>query len=179
MDAAVELTGAEEGSLLLLDEETGELYMRAARNFQDEFVRTFRLPVKDTLAGSVIRSGQPVLLDENTPQKIKTSYLVQSLLYVPLSVSGRTSLACWAWTTARTACPSPNHHLKLLSALAEFAVIALENSRLYTDTHYRAQKLETILTEVRDGVIVIDQDQRLMLVNEVVREALQLGERTT
>ncbi len=78
VDAAVELTGAEEGSLLLVDEATGELYMRAARNFQEEFVRTFRLPIKDSLAGNVIRSGQPMLLDENTPQKIKTAYLVQS-----------------------------------------------------------------------------------------------------
>ena len=33
VDAAVELTGAEEGSLLLLDEATGELYMRASAQF--------------------------------------------------------------------------------------------------------------------------------------------------
>ena len=44
VDSAVELTGAEEGSLLLLDETTGELYMRAARNFQDEFAFETGLP---------------------------------------------------------------------------------------------------------------------------------------
>ncbi|MFZ6019325.1 MAG: response regulator, partial [Chloroflexota bacterium] len=70
VEAAVELTGAEEGSLLLLDEESGELYMRAAKNFQEDFVRTFRLPIQDTLAGSVLRTSQPVVLDESTPQKI-------------------------------------------------------------------------------------------------------------
>ena len=37
VDAAVELTGAEEGTLLLVDEASGELYMRAARNFHDDF----------------------------------------------------------------------------------------------------------------------------------------------
>ena len=73
VDAAVELTGAEEGSLLLLDENTGELYMRASRNFQEEFVRTFRLPTQDTLAGSVIESGEAILLDESSPTKIKTA----------------------------------------------------------------------------------------------------------
>ena len=31
--------------------------MRAARNFQEEFVRTFRIPVQDTLAGSVMPCG--------------------------------------------------------------------------------------------------------------------------
>jgi two-component system, OmpR family, phosphate regulon sensor histidine kinase PhoR len=87
--AAVELTGAEEGSLMLLDEATGELYMRAARNFQEDFVRTFRLPVRDSVIGSVLSTARPVLLDEQTPQKIKTSYLVQSLVYVPLQMKGR------------------------------------------------------------------------------------------
>src|SRR5690606_30835846 len=36
VEAAVELTGAEEGALLLVDEETGELYMRASKNFQED-----------------------------------------------------------------------------------------------------------------------------------------------
>jgi signal transduction histidine kinase/FixJ family two-component response regulator len=175
VDAAVELTGAEEGSLLLLDDETGDLYMRASRNFQEEFVRTFRLPIKDTLAGSVIRNGQPVLLDENTPQKIKTAYLVQSLLYVPLSVSGRT-FGVMGVDNRSNRLPFTNHHLKLLSALAEFAVIALENSRLYADRIAEHKRLEAILTGVHDGVIVIDEAHCLTLVNQVVREALKLGE---
>ncbi len=85
VELAVGLTEAEEGSLLLLDEESGELTMRASMNFDDEFARTFRLKVEDSLAGQVIASGQPVILDESAPQKIKTSYLVHSLLYVPLA----------------------------------------------------------------------------------------------
>ena len=83
VDESVRLTGAEEGSLLLLDETTGELYMRASKNFDEVFARTSRLQVDDSLAGQVIESGEPVLLDEQTPQKIKTSYLVHSLIYVP------------------------------------------------------------------------------------------------
>ena len=64
VDAAVELTGAEEGSLLLLDEASGELYMRAPRNFQDDFVRKFRLPIHDTLPGQVMRTGKPIAINE-------------------------------------------------------------------------------------------------------------------
>lgn len=175
VEAAVELTGAEEGSLLLLDEETGELYMRAAKNFQEEFVRTFRLPIKDTLAGSVIRNGQSVLLDENTPQKIKTAYLVQSLLYVPLTVNGQV-FGVLGVDNRQNRLPFTEHHVKLLAALAEFAVIAVENARLYADTINERRKMETILTGVRDGVIVLDSDQRLVLVNDAVREALHLGD---
>lgn len=175
VDAAVQLTGAEEGSLLLLDEETGELYMRAARNFQEEFVHTFRLPVKDTLAGSVIRNGQSVLVDDNTPQKIKTAYLVQSLLYVPLTIKDRV-IGVLGIDNRQNRLPFSNHHVKLLEALAEFAVIALENARLYSATISEQEKLTTILTDVKDGVIVVDQNEHLLLVNQVVREALALGD---
>lgn len=175
VEAAVELTGAEEGSLLLLDEETGELYMRAARNFQEEFVRTFRIPVTDTLAGSVIRNGQSVLLDENTPQKIKTAYLVQSLLYVPLMINGQV-FGVLGVDNRQNRLPFTEHHTRLLEALAEFAVIAIENARLFADTISERRKMETVLTEVRDGVILVDQDERLLLVNQVARQAFGLGE---
>jgi signal transduction histidine kinase/FixJ family two-component response regulator len=175
VEAAVELTGSEEGSLLLLDKETGELYMRASRNFQEEFARTFRLPVKDTLAGSVIRSGEPMLLDDNTPQKIKTTYLVQSLMYVPLLANGQV-FGVLGVDNRHNRLPFTEHHLKLIITLAEFAVIALENSRLFNEADSGRKKLETILTDVDDGVIILTEDRRVLLVNEVMCDVLQLGD---
>lgn len=175
VDAAVELTGAEEGSLLLLDEATGELYMRAARNFEDEFVRTFRLPVKDTLAGSVVSSGKPVLLDEQTPKKIKTAYLVHSLIYVPLQIHNRV-FGVLGVDNRHDRQPFKLRDVKLLSTFAEYAVLAIENARLYSDTNQERKKLETTLTQVQDGVIVLDQEQRLLLVNQTARLAFGLPE---
>ena len=175
VDAAVKLTDAEEGSLLLIDKESGELYMRAARNFQEEFVRTFRLPVKDSLAGQVIRSGKPVLLDDKTPQKIKTTYLVQSLLYVPMVHDGQ-PFGILGVDNRQNHLPFTERHTRLLDALAEFAVIAIDNSRHFADTMAERNKLQSVLTHVHEGVIILDQDQRVMLVNDVVRETLGLGD---
>ena len=73
--AAVRLTGAEEGSLLLLDEASGELYMRASKNFDDDFTRTFRLPVQDSLAGRVIETGEFQRLGSTRTLNIQTRYL--------------------------------------------------------------------------------------------------------
>lgn len=173
VDAAVQLTGAEEGSLLLLDESTGELYVRAARNFNEEFVRTFRLPIQDTLAGSVLRSGQPVLLDENTPQKIKTSYLVHSLLYVPLQINGHVFGVLGVDNRAKRL-TFKDQHIYLLSTMAEYAVIAIENARLFASVSAERTKLETLLTRIQDGVIVVDPNHRLMLVNQAARQAFSL-----
>jgi two-component system, OmpR family, phosphate regulon sensor histidine kinase PhoR len=173
--AAVEITNAEEGSLLLLDEETGELYMRAARNFQEEYVRTFRLPVQDSLAGEVMQSGKPAILDEKSPKKIKTSYLVYNLIYVPLEVRGRIIgvLGVDNRTHGRT---FSDHHMKLVTALATYAAVAIENASLYARTELELKKLETILRNIEDGVILTDREGKVVLVNETVRSAYGLVE---
>lgn len=170
VDSAVELTGAEEGSLLLLDEITGELYMHAARNFQDEFVRKFRLPIHDSLAGQVLRTGRPITLDEKTPRKIKTSYLVHTLIYVPLQVHGRV-IGVLGVDNRQSGHPFMEDHLLVVSALADYAAIAIDNSHLYTNTELERKKLEMILTNVEDCVIVVDQDSRLVLANQTALTA--------
>ncbi|HSO26709.1 MAG TPA: ATP-binding protein [Anaerolineales bacterium] len=168
VDAAVDLTGAEEGSLLLLDEESGELYMRAARNFQEDFVRTFRLAVDDSLAGQVIQTGQPVLVDHKTPKKIKTAYLIHTLIYVPMTIQKRV-IGVLGVDNRQTRQSFSDYHLSLMSALADYAAIAIENARLYSRTEVERSKLETLLTQIEEGVIVVDHDRRVMLINRVAR----------
>lgn len=174
VEAAVQMTNADEGSLLLVDENTGEMYMRASRNFQDEFARTFRLPIQDTLAGSVVQSGKPVVLDENTPQKIKTSYLVQNLIYVPLRIQQNT-IGVMGIDNRNKKIPFKDRDVKLLSALAEFAAIAIVNASHFSGTASERNRLGTILANIQDGVIVFDQDQRLVLVNRMAASAFGLA----
>jgi two-component system NtrC family sensor kinase len=170
VEAAVTLTGAEEGSLLLLDEHTGELAMRAAKNFDDQFVRTFRLRSEDSLAGQVIRSGEPVLLDQSAPQKIKTMYLVHSLIYVPLKMHGRI-IGVLGVDNRRAGRAFTRHDQQLLQAMADYAAIAIENARLYSRTEAERGQLDTILKQTEDGVIVVDQENRLILMNPTARAA--------
>ena len=173
VEAAVSMTGAEEGSLLIVDEESGDLYMRAARNFQDDFVHTFRLPIDDTLAGEVVRTGRAVVLDEDTPQKIKTAYLVRALMYVPLKTHGRVVGVLGVDNRTRSQ-PFHEQHLTVMAALADYAAIAIENARLFHEIDVERQKLASILTGIGDGVIVVDESYRVILVNSVAREAFNI-----
>lgn len=175
VDAAVTLTQAEDGSLMLLDENTGELYMRAARNFQDEFVRTLRLPVQDSLVGSVVTTGEPVLFDEQTPHKVKTSFLVHSLLFVPLQMKG-TVIGVLGVNNRTRRSHFGERDLKVMKAIAEYAVIALQNAGLHATIIRERNKLETILTRVESGVIVFDHERRLVLVNQAARQLFQIKE---
>lgn len=170
VDAAVRLTGAEEGSILLLDEDSGQLYMRASKNFDEEFAHTFRLQIQDSLAGQVIASGEPVVLDQSSPQKIKTSYLVHSLIYVPLRVRGQT-IGVLGVDNRKVGHTLTREDVTVLIAMADYAAIAIENARLYQRTEAERRKLETILTQTENGVIVVDPENRLLLINRAAQEA--------
>jgi two-component system NtrC family sensor kinase len=173
VEAAVQLTGAEEGSLLLLDDVSGELYMRASKNFDDEFVRTFRVQVQDSLAGQVVETGKVVLLDAHSPKKIKTAYLVQSLIYVPLQVRGRT-IGVFGVDNRKAGLELDEHDVKVMMAMADYAAIAIENAQLLNRSEAERRKLETILLQTENAVIVVDPDHRILVINKAAQEAFNV-----
>jgi two-component system, OmpR family, phosphate regulon sensor histidine kinase PhoR len=172
--AAVELTGAEEGQLLLLDDETSELYMRAGRNFEENFARTFRLPVKDSIAGQVIHTGEPVSFCQDSPSKIKTAYLVYALIYVPLRIGERV-IGVLGVDNRQNKRPFTQHNELLMSVLADYAVIALENAKAFESTEQERQKLDSTIANIQDGVILLDPNQKILLINPAARKAFGLG----
>jgi two-component system NtrC family sensor kinase len=173
VEEAVQLTGAEEGSLLLLDEETGELYMRASKNFDDDFASAFRLHVRDSLAGQVIKTGKPILLDESSPQKIKTAYLVHSLIYVPLSVRGKT-IGVLGVDNRKAGSVLSQQDVTVMMAMADYAAIAIENAQLYYRTESERRKLETVIKDTNSGVIVVDPEHRVMMLNQTAKAAFNV-----
>ncbi len=172
--AAVELTNAEEGQLLLLDESTDELYMRASRNFDEKFARTFRLPVKDTLAGQVMSTGEAISFCRDAPNKIKTAYLVYSLIYVPLHNNGRV-IGVLGVDNRLAKLPFAPHHELVMRVLADFAAIAIQNAQLYDESEHERAKFETVINDIQDGVILLDKSNHILLINPAARKTFGLG----
>lgn len=137
VEAAVYTASADEGSLLLVDEETQELYLRAAQGMGEREARGFRLKIKDSLVGSVVRTGEP-LLATGSPEteewlKVKTGYLVGSLLYAPLKVKGRV-IGVLGVVNRSASRKFGQDNLFRLTSLADYAAIAIENARLHEAT---------------------------------------------
>lgn len=174
VDAAVEFTQAEQGSLLLLDPETGELYMQAAKNIGEEIVKTFRIPAENSLAGTVIETGEPVLYTGDTPKKIRTAYLVQDLMYVPLRTR-KGIIGVLGVDNQVKKSPFHENHLAAVSAIADYAAIALENAQLFASSELERRKLDTILTKVIDGVMVVDHENKVVFMNPTAREAFHVS----
>lgn len=165
VEAAIHLSQAEEGFLLLSDGD--QLTVRAAKNIGDARVQVLQLPVKDSLAGQVMRTRQPIRL--NRPHaaqqvKLKTGYLVRSLLLVPLIVQTHTLGVLGVDNVVESSAFSDSHE-RLLCVLADYAAIALENTRLLQTSQRSETRYRELFTNAHDVFIVLDRDLCITEIN--------------
>jgi PAS domain S-box-containing protein len=109
-----------------------------------------RVPLGQSMSGHVIQTGQSIKLDDTTAADVpmfrsETPDPVKSLLMVPLHAGERVIGALS--TQSYTANAFTDDDLKLLEMLAAQTAIALENARLFEETHQRVEELG-ILAEV-------------------------------
>jgi two-component system NtrC family sensor kinase len=91
-------------------------------------------------------------------------------VYVPLKVRDRV-IGVLGVDNRRAGRAFVRHDQRLLQALGDYAAIAIDNANLYARTERERAQLETILRETEDGVIVVDADNRLVLMNPTARTA--------
>lgn len=172
VEAAVYATNAEEGALLLIDEESGDLYLRAARNLGEQFARGFRIKVDDSIAGQVVRTGKPFIESgDEASLKVKTGYLVKSLLYVPLKVSKET-IGVMSVDNKASNRPFSDNDMYLLSALADYASIAIVNAQLYGEVKAFSEELEQ---RVEERTRELEEAQAQLLQSEKLASIGQLA----
>ena len=174
VEAAVEITGAESGSLLLVDHATEELYQVASIGEAQEVTGDLRLRVTDSLAGRVVQTRQPLIIAGEELQKIKTSYLFRALAYVPLLLKNRV-IGVLGVTTRQEVQPFEQHIVQLLNVLADFAAIAIENARLYAATEKERDTLNTILRDTEDSIIVVDDQGHVLFCNPAASRAFNVS----
>jgi GAF domain-containing protein/FixJ family two-component response regulator len=132
VEAAAFVTGAEEASIHLADNESNDLTLRASKQAGDQHAQLQELRVTDTLLGQAFREGQPVMHQPSLnagPIKVQTGFFVQSLIYVPLRLHQEVVGVLGVYNRLSTR-PFDEHHLVLLKALADWAGVALEHAAL-------------------------------------------------
>ncbi len=175
VDAAVRLCNAEEGLLLLPDEEGTALYIRAVKGIDSETAQNFRIKTQDTLAGKVFQTGQPILVGDQGWQKVKTEYLVKSLLYVPLSLKGKT-IGVLGVNNKQSERTFSGHDSELLQDLAAHAAIAIENARLYEESVLRARELSFLAQAGEAANSTLDIDEVLSIIAGQLMSTLDVAQ---
>jgi two-component system NtrC family sensor kinase len=160
VEAATYLTGAEEAFLMLVDEDSGDLHMRAVQGMGKKYQR-FRQKVDDSIAGQVVRTGRAVRIGQSRSQgthEVMTGYLVRDLLNVPLKVREKV-IGVLGVDNLRSQGGFTENDEYLLSALADYAAIAIDNARLYELMEERTKKLARMVTSQAESRREQDQAQ--------------------
>jgi signal transduction histidine kinase len=137
---AVELLQAEAGSLVLVDQDTGELVFEVTAGPGSPDLVGTRLPPGTGVVGAVVQGGQPVIIkDAHSDQRWyrgvddRTGFITHSIIAVPMVSRGR-AIGVIQLLNRRDGVPFDDDDERLLTAFASNATAAIENARLFTQT---------------------------------------------
>ncbi len=158
---------AVEGSVLLRDEQTGELVFAAVLSEMGQGLLGKRLAPGQGIAGWVGDQRCPVLIEDvNTDPRwlssldTSTGFITHSLLCVPLVIHNEVVGVLEILNKVEGVFSADD--LSLLEAVATVAAVALDNARLFAAMRDHAQELATLnemqlsLTASLDSTLVVD-----------------------
>jgi two-component system NtrC family sensor kinase len=171
VEAAVYVVGAEEGSLMLLDEEQNELYIRASKNL-DSKAQSVRRRVTDSLAGKVLQTKRAIAIGNDSQQwkRTHTALLVKSLIYVPLILQNK-PIGVLGVANRIKETSFDSNDTRALSALAGYATIAINNANQFSQMEIDRNILRGLVEQNDAPILVLDEDARLVLLNGPAQRA--------
>ncbi|UCC62020.1 MAG: GAF domain-containing protein [Anaerolineae bacterium] len=179
MDMLISLTGAERGFLMLLDEETGELEFKVARNLDRETIRGSSFEISRTIVNAVANEGEPVVTTNAQAdprfraQESVVSYSLRSILCVPLKAKEKVTGVIYADNRIKTGLFTEADR-DLLSTFANQAAVAIENARLFESVAMAKNLMDNVFASITSGVITTDRDDRITLLNPAAETILDV-----
>lgn len=149
-------------SLMLLNEKTGELVLKATQSMSEVYNTKPPLKIGSGIAGKVAETNKPIVIYDvaNEPEykfkDIAAKEGLRSLLSVPLAVKGRVIGVLNNYTSAPH--KFTKDEINILTTVANQAAIVIENSELMVKTKIIQEELETRkLIERAKGILMKDQ----------------------
>jgi len=177
MDLIIQVTGAERGFLMLIDNETSELTFRVARNMDRETIAGSSFEISRSVVDRVAQEGEPILTTNAqadprfSAQASVVSYSLRSILCVPLRVKGKITGVIYADNRIKTGLFSEGDR-RLLAAIADQAAVAIENARLFESVKRNLEEItnmknlmDNIFASITSGVITTDTQDKITLFN--------------
>jgi len=176
IELATKVIGARIGSVMLLDEEKKVLRISAAIGIKREIVDMTELPLGSSIAGTVAQTGKPVMIEniETDPEfkrRAKMHYETKSLLSVPLQVKGEV-IGVINLSDKLEDDKFADEDLKLLTALASQAAIAIDDARHYEDANKKLHEFVALYEIASELPNLEDFPQMARLVHYHIRNIM-------
>ena len=167
--AATELTKTEAASILLLDESGTELRFTATTGRDRDKLMALRVPVENSLAGTILQSGEPMVFDDvrQDPRHFdgvdkQIAFESRSMLGVPLLMRERPVGVLEALNKV-DASPFSEEDGQVLMTLAAQAAVAIENARLITALQKAYEQLNRVDQIKSDFIAIASHELRTPL----------------
>jgi signal transduction histidine kinase/CheY-like chemotaxis protein len=175
LEAAADLANAESSMIWLSDEEVNESYVQEYNRQHTAVTETAVTQdiAEDKLVKEVMREGQPIRESVFTGEgiRLQTGLYARAVLYVPLKLRGLTMGVLGVTNTVALRSFSRRDEF-LLTFLADYAAIALENARVFqaADKALAAglDELDTLIEITRTITSSLDLDEVIRLTIEQV-----------
>ncbi|MBU1125589.1 MAG: GAF and ANTAR domain-containing protein, partial [Candidatus Omnitrophica bacterium] len=133
-------------SLMLINENTNELIVRAAQSISEEYNKKPPLKIGEGIAGKVVQENRPIAVKDVAGEKeykhkdIAKKEGLSSLLCVPLSVKGKVIGVINCYTSKPHT--FSNREVDVLTTIANQAAVAIENTELMVTSKVIREELE-------------------------------------
>lgn len=156
---AARVLQAKTASLMLLDGTTNELRIFASKGLDAATAKKVRMKVGEGIAGYVVEYGKPLLVknvekDSRFRRLNRERYETKSLISVPLETQGKI-LGVLNLNNKRSGRPFTAADLRLLTAFAAQAAVAVDNVHLLEQNHRKIQEL-SVLYDIAKNVGTVD-----------------------
>ncbi len=148
---AVNLLESEGSAILLFDEVTQILTIKGGFGLNESLVKNARIKVGDSLAGRVVQTGQPLIVNNlpvdpqfNSSIAAKEGFL--AIIITPLLV-GQKIIGTLDVHSKTNPTAFTEEHLQILNMLAGQAAIVIENAHLYEALQQAHNELELRIQE--------------------------------
>jgi two-component system NtrC family sensor kinase len=165
--------------LFLLDEGSETLVLKASGG-RHMRVKDVAIRLEEGIAGWVARNQRPLIVNDVRTNPLyqsaidsQTGLLTSSVLCVPLNRRDEVVGVIEAINHPRGAFLEPDQ--QMLSSVASWAAIALDNANLFHSVAAERSRLETTLVETADSVVLTDRAGRIILVNHAAGQAFRIN----
>jgi two-component system NtrC family sensor kinase len=152
MEGSQYVTEADMGWVLLRDEGSEQLVLRAQNNLPAAVAARMHQAWEDGVSSLVMLSGEALSIHGEGLAQFKLARICKAALIAPIRVRMQPiGVICVARRSAR---PFSERDQAMLDAVSDYASISLVNARLFQALEARAQRLQQLVDEVDTGVRV-------------------------
>ncbi|MBI3994883.1 MAG: diguanylate cyclase, partial [Nitrospirae bacterium] len=138
LEKSTQFLQAEQGSIMLLDEDRRELTVKAMKGLNKKIVELLKIRPGEGISGKVLSSGSPLVVadidaDNRIVQERRPRYKTKSFISIPLKLDSRT-IGVLNISDKITGEVFSEEDLQLLISIGAYASVAIERSRFYQKT---------------------------------------------